>query len=402
MELDFIRKLVKPAKTKIVLLIMDGIGGLPRELDNLTELEGANTPNLDMLAKKGICGLQQPVGPGITPGSGPGHLGVFGYDPVKYQVGRGVLAALGIGFDLQSGDVAARGNFCTIDENGNITDRRAGRIATEFNQKLCKLLQEKINIPGVDVFVKTVKEHRFLLVLRGRNLSGEILDTDPQETGKKPFSARVKKDEANHTAELVDNFLDQARQILQNEHPANMVLLRGFSERPNWPTYEEVFGIKSAAIAAYPMYKGVAKLIGMNVLETGSTIEEEFSTLEDNWNDYDFFYLHVKKTDSAGEDGDFDRKVSIIEKTDKEIPRLLDLNPDVIIVTGDHSTPALMKAHSWHPVPTLLFSKNCRPDKVDSFGERACITGGLGPRFPAVDLIPLALANAERIEKFGA
>ncbi|MEA3457152.1 MAG: 2,3-bisphosphoglycerate-independent phosphoglycerate mutase [Candidatus Thermoplasmatota archaeon] len=401
MELDFIRKLVKPAKTKIVLLIMDGIGGLPRELDNLTELEAANTPNLDMLAKRAICGLQQPVGPGITPGSGPGHLGVFGYNPVKYQVGRGVLAALGIGFDLQSGDVAARGNFCTIDENGNIMDRRAGRISTEENQELCSLLRN-IKIPGVEIFVETVKEHRFLIVLRGEKLSGDLIDTDPQEVGRKPFQPKGSTTESEKTVKLIEQFLEQTRNILADHHPANMVLLRGFSEKPNWPTYEEVFGIKSAAIAAYPMYKGVAKLIGMNVLETGATIEEEFSTLENNWNDYDFFYLHVKKTDSAGEDGNFDRKVSIIEKTDKEIPRLLDLNPDVIIVTGDHSTPSLMKAHSWHPVPTLLFSKNCRPDQVDSFGERACITGGLGPRFPAVDLIPLALANAKRIEKFGA
>ena len=401
MDLDFIRKLVKPAETKIVLLVIDGLGGLPRKSDNLTELEAANTPNLDSLAKKGICGLQQPIGPGITPGSGPGHLAVFGYDPIKYQVGRGVLAALGIGFDLQLGDVAARGNFCTLDDNGNVVDRRAGRISTEKNQELCELLR-KIELPDVDVFIETVKEHRLLLVLRGEELSGDIIDTDPQAIGKKPLQPKSLKSEAEKTVDLVEQFLDQVHKILADHHPANMVLLRGFSKKQDWPTMEDVFGIKSATIAAYPMYRGLAKLLGMNILDTGTTVKDEFTTLEDNWDDYDFFYLHVKKSDSAGEDGDFDRKVSVIEETDREIPRLLDLNPDVIMVTGDHSTPSLMKAHSWHPVPVLLWSECCRADKVDRFGERACITGGLGTRLPAVDMMPLALANAMRLEKFGA
>ena len=401
MDLDFIKTLVKPAETKIVLLVIDGLGGLPRKSDNLTELEAANTPNLDSLAKKGICGLQQPVGPGITPGSGPGHLGIFGYDPVKYKVGRGVLAALGIGFDLQPGDVAARGNFCTIDENGNVLDRRAGRIPTEKNKELCEILRD-IKLPGVEVFVETVKEHRCLIVLRGENLSGDLIDTDPQEIGKKPLQSQALSSDGTHTAELVSQFLDQVNNVLADQHPANMILLRGFSKKPNWPSMQEAFGLKSAAIAGYPMYRGVSKLIGMDILETGSTIKDEFTTLENHWDDYDFFYLHVKKTDSAGEDGDFDRKVSVIEETDREIPRLLELNPDVIIVTGDHSTPSLMKAHSWHPVPVLIWSKLCRADTVDCFGERACITGGLGNRLPAIDLMPLALANAKRLEKFGA
>jgi 2,3-bisphosphoglycerate-independent phosphoglycerate mutase len=401
MDLDFIKTLVKPAETKIVLLVIDGLGGLPRKSDNLTELEAANTPNLDSLAKKGICGLQQPVGSGITPGSGPGHLGIFGYDPVKYKVGRGVLAALGIGFDLQPGDVAARGNFCTIDENGNVLDRRSGRIPTEKNKELCEVLRD-IKLPGVEVFVETVKEHRCLIVLRGENLSGDIIDTDPQEIGKKPLQPQALSSDGAHTAELVSQFLDQVNNVLADQHPANMILLRGFSKKPNWPSMQEAFGLKSAAIAGYPMYRGVSKLIGMDILEIGSTIKDEFTTLENHWADYDFFYLHVKKTDSAGEDGDFDRKVSVIEETDREIPRLLNLNPDVIIVTGDHSTPSLMKAHSWHPVPVLIWSKLCRADKVDCFGERACITGGLGSRLPAIDLMPLALANAKRLEKFGA
>jgi 2,3-bisphosphoglycerate-independent phosphoglycerate mutase len=401
MELDFIHKLTKPANTKIVLLVIDGIGGLPRELDNLTELEVADTPNFDNLAKKGICGLQQPIGSGITPGSGPGHLSLFGYDPVKYQVGRGVLSAMGIGFDLKSGDIAARGNFCSIDENGIVKDRRAGRISTGKNQELCKILR-RIKISGVDIFIEAVKEHRFLIVLRGKGLSSNLIDTDPQEIGKKPFQLKGINKKTEKTAKIIEKFLEQTGNILKNYYPANMVLLRGFSEKPNWPKFEEIFKIKSAAIAAYPMYRGVAKLIGMNILETGYSIEDEFNTLEDNWDEYDFFYLHVKKTDSTGEDGDFNKKVSIIEKTDKVIPRILDLNPDVLIVTGDHSTPSLLKSHSWHPVPVLLWSKWCRSDKVDSFGERACMNGGLGKRLPAVDIMPLALANAKRLDKFGA
>lgn len=401
MDLNFIQRLIKPADTKIVLLVIDGLGGLPREQDLLTELEAAKTPNLDTLATKSICGLQQPVGPGITPGSGPGHLALFGYDPIKYQVGRGVLSALGINFKLEAKDIAARGNFCTIDNNDNITDRRAGRIPTDKNIELCKLLRN-INLPDVKIFIETVKEYRFLLVLRGEGLSGDLIDTDPQMIGRKPLEPKGLTSDAEKTVNLVRNFITQAKEVLKDQSPANMVLLRGFSKKPNWPTIKDVFGLNCAAIAAYPMYRGLAKLIGMDILETGQTVKEEFNTLTNNWNEYDYFYLHVKKTDSAGEDGDFDRKVAKIEEVDEQIPKLLDLNPDVIIITGDHSTPSLLKYHSWHPVPVLLWSKYCRTDKVKKFGERDCIIGGLGPRFPAVDLMPLALANAKRLEKFGA
>ncbi|MDG6219302.1 MAG: 2,3-bisphosphoglycerate-independent phosphoglycerate mutase, partial [Candidatus Thermoplasmatota archaeon] len=346
MDLSLIQSLAKENDTKIVLLILDGVGGLALEKTKETELEAAFTPHLDNLAKESICGLQLPVGNGITPGSGPGHLGVFGYDPFIYQVGRGVLAAGGINFELKEGDVAARGNFCTIDEQGLVTDRRAGRIATDLNQQLCKKLKERINLPKVTVFIEPVKEHRFLLVLRGENLSGEIMDTDPQETGKKPFSARVKKQDAVPTAEIVDSFLDQVQTILKEDHPANMVLLRGFSQKPAWPTISECFKLKSAAIAAYPMYRGVAKLIGMDVLETGETIASEFETLKRHWNNYDLFYIHIKKTDSFGEDGNFEAKKQVIEEVDSFIPKLRSLNPDVIMVTGDHSTPSKLASHS--------------------------------------------------------
>jgi 2,3-bisphosphoglycerate-independent phosphoglycerate mutase len=401
MDLNFISKLKKPADTKIVLLVIDGLGGLPINHDNLTELEAADTPNLDDLASRGICGLQQPVLPGITPGSGPGHLGLFGYDPVKYQVGRGVLSALGIDFDLKPNDVAARGNFCSVDENGLVKDRRADRIPTEKNLELCKLLR-KIELKDTEFFIETVKEYRFLLVIRGEHLSGEIMDTDPQMLGKKPLQPRGLGSDTKRTVNIVSDFVKQAGDALRDQYPANMVLLRGFSKRPNWPTVKDIFGLNCAAIAAYPMYRGLAKLIGMDVLQTGQELKDEFETLKMNWDKYDFFYVHAKKTDSAGEDGDFNRKVLKIEEVDHQIPRLLELDPDVIMVTGDHSTPSLLKYHSWHPVPVLIYSKYCRSDNVHRFGERACMSGGLGPRFPAKELMPIALANAGRLEKFGA
>lgn len=401
MNFSIIRDLVERAETKIVLLVLDGLGGLPAEKGGATELEAADTPILDRLATDGICGLHQPVAPGITPGSGPSHLALFGYDPLKYQVGRGVLSALGIDFDLGPNDVAARGNFCTLDDQGRVADRRAGRIPTEKNKELCERLRE-IELPGVEVFVETVKEYRLLLVLRGEGLSGDLADTDPQEIGERPLDPEPLSTGAKRTAGLVREFVEQARDVLADHHPANMILLRGFSKLPDWPSFEQVFGLRAAAIAAYPMYRGVAKLVGMEVLETGVDVEEEMDVLEQHWQDYDFFFLHVKPIDSAGEDGDFDRKVSLIEEVDAVMPRLLKLQPDVLVVTGDHSTPSLLKYHSWHPVPVLLWSKHCRADSVNRFGERACMGGGLGSRLPAVDLMPLALANALRLEKFGA
>ncbi len=402
MDLNFMSNLGQPNESKIVLLVMDGLGGLPLVPGGQTELEAAHTPNLDALAARSICGLHQPIAAGITPGSGPAHLALFGYDPLKYQVGRGVLSALGVDFDLQPGDVAARGNFATLDDEGRVADRRAGRISSQKNQELCELLRQEIDLPGVQFFVQTVKEYRFLLVLRGEGLSGELDDTDPQEVGEEPLRPQHQSPEAEGTARLVAQFVEQARQVLADHHPANMVLLRGFSRRPDWPSFEKSFGLRAAAIAGYPMYRGVSKLVGMGVLDAPDDVEKEFQLLAQRWDEFDFFFVHVKQIDSAGEDGDFERKVALIEETDQLIPRLLDLGPDALIVTGDHSTPALLKYHSWHPVPTLLWSPHCRPDGVEQFGERACLVGGLGPRLPATDLMPLALAHALRLEKFGA
>jgi 2,3-bisphosphoglycerate-independent phosphoglycerate mutase len=401
MNFELIRSLIKPADTKMVLLVMDGLGGLPCNSRDLTELEKAETPNLDHLAREGICGLHEPIGPGITPGSGPSHLALFGYDPIRFQVGRGVLAALGIKFDLVKNDVAARGNFCTVDKQGKVIDRRAGRIPNEKNLELCKKLR-KIKIPNIKIFVDTIKEYRFLMVMRGENLSGQLADTDPQINGLKPLFPKPMTSEAGHTAELVKQFIEKAGEVLAEDRPANMVLMRGFSQKPDLPIFSDTFGIKAAAIAAYPMYRGVSRLVGMDIPETGETLEDEITTLEKNWNDYDFFYVHIKKIDSAGEDGDYDRKVALIEEADTIIPRIMKLNPDVVVVTGDHSTPSVMKNHSWHPVPVLLWSKYCRNDTVNRFGERACLAGGLGPRIPTVDLMPLMMANADRLKKFGA
>jgi 2,3-bisphosphoglycerate-independent phosphoglycerate mutase len=400
-DLAHLRELVVRNPNKIVMVVMDGLGGLPMERGGPTSLEAAHTPNLDALAMEGICGLHEPIGPGITPGSGPSHLALFGYDPFIYEIGRGVLEAVGIDFPLTPQDLAARGNLATLDAEGRITDRRAGRVATEVTARLCARLQAEVRLPGVEVFVRPVREHRFVLVLRGENLVPALSETDPQVLGVPPPPVQPLADEAARTAELLNQFLEQARSILADSHPANMVLLRGFARYPTIPTMGDVFGLRAGAIAAYPMYQGLAKLVGMTALESGPTLADEFTALEKNWADYDFIYLHAKKTDSSGEDGDFQRKVEAIEETDRLIPRLLALKPDVVVVTGDHSTPAALKAHSWHPVPILLAAATCRPDGVDRFGERACLRGSLG-RFPAVDIMPLALGHALKLAKFGA
>jgi 2,3-bisphosphoglycerate-independent phosphoglycerate mutase len=403
MDFQFIKPLLKEdAKGKIVMLVMDGLGGLPLTPEGKTELEAAQTPNMDALAAKSSLGLHHSVPYGITPGSGQAHLGLFGYDPVKYEIGRGVLSALGVDFDLGPNDVAARGNFCTVDENGVITDRRAGRIPTEVGERLCKLLKENIHLPGVELFLTPEKEYRFVFVLRGEGLSGDVSDTDPQAVGKKAEIANATSPAAEHTAELIREFVRQGNEILKNEFPANSFVLRGFASMPAWPKFPEVWGIKSLAIAMYPMYRGVSKVVGMTVMPPAESMSHEISMLEENWSDYDFFFVHIKKTDSYGEDGNFDAKAHIIEEVDALLPRILALDPDVLIITGDHSTPAKLKSHSWHPIPTMLYAKNARPDGITSFGERACIQGSLGSRFDATDLMPLALALAGRLEKYGA
>jgi 2,3-bisphosphoglycerate-independent phosphoglycerate mutase len=397
---EIIRSLTIKTSSKIVLLVMDGLGGL--RVDGKTELEAAHTPHLDELASRSICGVADPVSPGITPGSGPGHLGMFGYDPLQYEIGRGVLEALGIDMHLGDRDVVVRGNFATMDKQGIITDRRAGRIPTEKNIELCQLLHE--NIPTIDdatVEIRNGKEHRFVLRFTGEGLDGRLEDTDPQKEGKVALKAAPLAPEAAKTAKIVDSFVDRANEILRDHHPANTVLLRGISKIPSIPSMTDLFKLTPACIATYPMYKGLARLVGMEILETGEGIIDEFKTLKEHYKKFDYFFLHIKKTDSYGEDGNFQKKVEVIEEVDRHIPALLELSPDVIAVTGDHSTPALLKGHSWHPNPFMLYSKYERIDDVQEFSEAACAKGGLG-RFLAVHEMPLMLASALKLEKFGA
>ncbi|MCL2679352.1 MAG: 2,3-bisphosphoglycerate-independent phosphoglycerate mutase [Dehalococcoidia bacterium] len=393
------RELSIATPSKIVLLVIDGLGGIP-DISGKTELETAHTPNMDKLAAEGICGLLQTAGAGITPGSAPGHLGLFGYDPLDYRIGRGVLEALGINFPLMPGDIAARGNFCTIDAAGLITDRRAGRISTEENRKRCLLL-DGLEFNGVKTIVKAVTGHRFVAVFRGDGLSAELGDTDPQQLGTPPKKVPVLAPEATYTADIVNRFLSEARERLSAHPPANMILLRGFSKKPVFPSFADIYKLKSAAIASYPMYRGLAKVVGMSILETGPNLEDELATLKKHFADFDFFFMHVKDADAAGEDGDFMRKVSAIEKVDKILPQIMELNPDVLAITGDHSTPATMAGHSWHPVPCLLYSKWCRPDRLAEFSEFTCRQGSLG-QIPAASLMPQLMAHALKLTKYGA
>jgi len=400
MDIDLISKLTEKNDSKMILLVIDGIGDLSTKENPLTPLEYAKTPNLDKLTEDASCGQIYHVGHGITPGSGPGHTALFGYDPLKYEIGRGVLEALGIGFNLLPNDVAARGNFCTLDENGNITDRRAGRISTEENEKRVKVLKE-IKLPSIEAFVETVKDYRFVLVLRGEGLEDGVTETDPQKTGVPPMEVRPLNPNAKKTADLINLWMKEAKNALKGMEPANGCNLRGISKDPKIPKMPEIYKMRFAAIATYPMYRGIAKLVGMDVLETGSTLEDEIKTLKENWENYDFFFIHVKKTDSYGEDGNFEGKVSVIEEVDRYIPEILSTKPDCLVVTGDHSTPVSMKSHSWHPVPLVLWSKNARKDDVKEFSEKSCYKGCLGT-FHAKEIMPLMMAHCMRFTKFGA
>jgi 2,3-bisphosphoglycerate-independent phosphoglycerate mutase len=399
---QLLRKLHMQSSTKIVLLVMDGLGGLPIEPGGPCELEAATTPNLDRMAAEGALGQMLPLGRGITPGSGPAHLSLFGYDPFEYAVGRGVLEATGIGMTISSGDVAARGNFCTVDAEGKIVDRRAGRIATDQAIPVVERLAD-IQIPGVTVETRHVREYRFAVVMRGEGLAPDIDDTDPQRTGVPPDPARALTPQSQPTADYFNTWIKEARARLADQPKANALTLRGFSTDPALPKLPEIYGLRAACIAVYPMYRGVSGLVGMQIHEfEGDQPQDEFRAAAEIWDEFDFFFIHIKKTDSKGEDGDFEGKAAVIETVDAAIPALLKLEPDVVCVTGDHSTPARLRTHSWHPVPTLLWAPaTVRPDRQNSFGEYACSLGALGT-FPATDLMPLLLAHAGRLEKYGA
>ena len=381
------------------MLVVDGLGGAPHPETGRTELQEARLPNLDRLAGMSACGLTTPVGPGITPGSGPGHMALFGYDPVKYLMGRGVLEALGIGVDLAEGDVAARGNFCTVDGTGVVVDRRAGRIPTRESAPLVGLL-DQVQVPGLSLSVYPVQDYRFVLVLRGEGLRDRISETDPQSVGLRPLEALALSEGSERAATAVNVFVAAAREILGWRDSGNMVLLRGFSRIPNLPGFGDTYRLSPAAVAAYPMYQGLAKLVGMKVIPTGQTFDDELDTLGAHFGDHDFFFLHYKPADAAGEDGDFEAKVARLEELDAAIPRLLDLEPDALVVAGDHSTPAVMGGHSWHPVPLMVHSALTRGEGVNEFSEAACASGSIG-RVPATNVMMLALAHAGKLVKFG-
>ena len=402
MNLDLMRELSVSTDSKIVLLVLDGLGGLPMDPFGRTELEAANTPNLDALAARSDLGLSRPVAAGVSPGSGPGHLALFGYDPLKYVVGRGVLSALGVGFELGENDLAARINFATKEESGKISDRRAGRIATSDAAKLVDLLSENIELDGTKVFFTHEKEHRAVVVFRAKGLSDALSDSDPQRVGLEPLPVKPTSDGpgAKKSAELANTFIEQADRILAEHHPANTVLLRGFGMHPALPRFDEIYELHAAAIAGYPMYKGLARLAGMKVLQEGEGIAGEFETLRNNWGSYDFYFVHVKAPDAAGEDGDFERKSAVVEEVDALVPSLLDLSPDAIAVTGDHATPAKMKSHSWHGVPFLISSEYTMPT-AESFGERTCASGSLGA-FPAEEIMGLLMGHALKLNRYGA
>jgi 2,3-bisphosphoglycerate-independent phosphoglycerate mutase len=395
-----VTEMARPEGRKALLLVMDGLGGY-RTVQRGSELAEARTPNLDRLAGEGSLGLHDPVTRGITPGSGAGHLGLFGYDPLAYEIGRGALSAAGIGFELRPGDVAARVNFATLDGDGRVVDRRAGRLPTEEAAGICELLAREVRLDGAELFIRPEREHRGLLVLRGEGLSPDLADTDPQREGVPPLDPEARSPEAKRTADLVRSFLDQARSLLAGRERGNFLLLRGFDTHKELPSFPDRYRVKALAVAAYPMYVGISRLLGFDTHQVDGAAPEEVAALAELLPDHDFVFMHIKKTDSAGEDGDFDRKVAAIEEVDAVVPRMLDAGVEVLAVTGDHSTPAQMAAHSWHPVPVLLWGGTAAADGLPGFDEVNCRQGSLG-RFEAKHLMPQLLAAAGRLAKYGA
>jgi len=392
--------LLAAADSKIVLVVLDGLGGMA-DLQVGTELEDAATPNLDGLAAQGVTGLLEPVGPGITPGSGPGHLALFGYDPEEFLLGRGTLSAAGLDVELRPGDVAARGNLCTIAADGTVVDRRAGRLPDEEARRIVDRLNTEVRVDGVEVSFAHERGHRILLVLRGEGLDPRVSDTDPQHEGVPPLEPRPLHPAAARAAEVAAAVIVEARRVLADEPVANGLLLRGFDSHRELPAFRDRTGLRAAAVAVYPMYRGIARLLGFDVLGPPADLVEEIELLRKHWNDFDFFFLHHKDADAAGEDGNRDAKIAAIERLDAVVPDLMELAPTVIAVTGDHATPSQMAAHSWHPVPVLVHGARAGRDDVDRFGERWCRAGGLGLR-PSTHLMPILLANAGRLAKYGA
>lgn len=401
---ELLARLAQPATSKIVLLVLDGVGDLRHAAQAQTALEAARIPNLDALAAGGSLGRIVPVATGITPGSGPGHLALFGYDPASPEgdIGRGILEALGLGLELRRGDVAARGNYATADAAGRLTDRRAGRIPSEECQRVtAKAAAALAGLAGGEVTLVPGEAHRFVMLLRGEGLSADLADTDPQTLGVPPLAPRALSHAAEPTAALIAAAMARIEAAIADEPKANRALLRGFSQLPALPPMGELYKLRLGAFAGYPLYRGVASACGMEVVPCGKRIGEILATVREHWERFDFFFLHVKQTDQAGEDGNLAAKVATLEEVDAALPALLALGPDVLAVTGDHSTPAPMKAHSWHPVPLLVSSPLAFADPATRFDETAAIGGHLGT-FPSRELMGLLLAHAGRLAKYGA
>ncbi len=398
-----VENLVQCNDKNIVLLVMDGVGDIPnKKFGHVTPLEYAITSNMDRLVKESVLGRHIPVLPGITPGSGPGHLGIFGYDPIEHEIGRGILEAAGMDMDINEGDIAARCNFASADENGIITDRRAGRISTEKCKEICLVLKENIKeIDGISVTIEAGIQHRFVVIFKGEGLSEKITDSDPLVGGKEPLTIKPLSGEAEFTADVVNKFFSEVIKIIKDLEPANSILMRGFSEKPKIPKMQDRFKLKPVCIAHYPMYRGLSRLVGMDVLDSGVKPEDAFNIYKNNIENYDYSFIHIKYTDTYGEDGNFEEKVKTIEAVDKALPILLEKKPDVLCITGDHSTPVPMKSHSWHPVPVLISSALCGVDEGSRFTEKECIKGGLG-MFQSKYLINYLLANALKLAKYGA
>jgi len=405
-EQEFLSQLVQPNDSKLVLLVLDGVGDLRNAAQPATALDAAATPHLDALARRSSLGRLEPVAPGITPGSGPGHLALFGYDPTSKEadIGRGVLEALGLGLELAAGEIAARGNFATVDSERNLTDRRAGRPPSSEGQRICALMNEALErepVAGIEARIYAGEAHRFVLRLRGDCLSAEIRDTDPQQLGVPALPVTGENPAAQATAAQVEKVLTVLRRAIAQEPQANEVLLRGFSALPHLPSFRQLYQLKAGAFAGYPLYRGVASACGMEVVPASKNFAELLETVASRWNDFDFFFLHVKPTDQAGEDGNLAAKAAVLEEVDRALPQLLALKPDVLAITGDHSTPAPMAAHSWHPVPLLISGELAYVDETTAFTEEQCIRGHLGT-FPARHLLALMLAHGGRLKKFGA